>query len=110
MSIAKFINRHYQIEDLYGEVELAVSQLVEETISDDVEYRQQALMRLLLIIKEQEEENYTLFLLDKALVYAFQHIPQHDRAIKSYLNELTGKGKKPRRKKQARAKAQGSNS
>jgi hypothetical protein len=109
MNIARFINRHYQIEDLYGEVELVVSQLVEDTISDDLEDRQEALMRLLFLLKEQEEENYTFLLMDKAIGYAFQHIPQHDRAIEDYLKELTGKGqKKTRRKKQTHAKAQGS--
>jgi hypothetical protein len=99
MGIEKFINHHYQIEDLYGELELAVSQLVEDTISDDVDDRQQALMRLLFLIKEQEEENYTFHLLDKAIAYAFQHVPHHKQAVKGYLGELTGKGKKkPRRK------------
>jgi hypothetical protein len=107
MSLAKFINRHYQIEDLYGELERAVAQLVEETISDDLKDRQEALMRLLFLLKEQDEENYTFLLMDKALGYAFQHIPHHDRAIESYLDELTGKGQKKRRKKQSKAEAKG---
>ena len=98
MGIEKFINKVYNVEELFGEVELAVAQLVDTNFSNDEEERPEALMRLLFIMSETDDEQRH-FILMRAISYAFRHVPHYKRALEGYMRELVkGKGRKKKRK------------
>jgi hypothetical protein len=103
MSISRFINKVYNVDELFGEVEHAVAYLVDPTLSDDEDDRPEALLRLLFLMSETDDAQRD-YIIERAKVYAFQYMPQYERAVKDYLRALTGKGKKKRRAAKGGAK------
>ena len=98
MSIARLLQREYAAEEALSVVELAVAQLVDDNFEQDEEGRVKALLRLLFIMSESDDE-HRHFVLQRAIGYAFQSTPHHARAVKDYLRKLKGKGRKHKRRK-----------
>jgi hypothetical protein len=99
MSIARLLQPEYAAEEAMSVVELAVAQLVDDNFEQDEEGRVKALLRLLFIMSESDDE-HRHFVLQRAIGYAFQSTPHHARAVNDYLRELKGKGRKRKRRKQ----------